>query len=116
MPLRIFDDGQRQEHRSRGSTIYYTHAGWGEVRQIRQECRDPETLRPEEGAVEEAILRRHVVGWDNVLDAEDKPVPFTHEALLFLPPLEVDILLGKIYSAVREEEEEQGESESSSST
>jgi hypothetical protein len=115
--LKIYDDGQQLDHKVSGAVIKYTKLGWGELREIREECRDPETLRIEEGAVEEEILRRHVHGWDEkVVDANGAPLPFSFDALLHFPPIEIDTLIFVICAAVREEEKAQGEFESSSTT
>ena len=114
--LRIIEDGERREFTVDGSVIYYTPATWSGMQAAREAARNQSTLRITEGAVERELLRSNVVGWDNVQDAAGKPVPFTHEALMHLPPTVIDTLLVSIYVEVKKEEIEQGNSEGSSTT
>lgn len=115
MALRIVED-DRHEFKVDGSVIHYTKVGWGELREIRESVRDKDTLRIAEGDVEERLLLKHVLGWENILNRAGEPVPFSHNFLLRLPPMVIDVLVAAIYAAAREESEKQGESEGSSST
>ncbi len=116
MSLKIIDDGERREFRKGSSVVYYTVLPWGKLQEARNATRDPEQFLVDRHALNEELLKRHVIGWEGVLDKEDKPVPFSHEALLKLPALIVDELLTAIWSLALEEMEDQGESESSSTT
>jgi hypothetical protein len=117
MPLKIIDDGSRHEFKVGSGVIYYSKAGWGELRDIRRECRDPEPpFAWFEDDVDTELLTRHAHGWENVVDAEDKPVPFSLKHLLRLPESLIDGLLIAIRSSARAEEAAVGESESSSTT
>ncbi len=114
MPLIIIENGDRQEYRIHGSTIYYTKVGWGELNQIRTELREKDGFRVDTEAVEEEVLRKHVCGWEGVEDPGGKPVPFTFEALLHLPHRIVETVLLFITSSATQEQEEQADLSDSS--
>ena len=118
MPLVISDDGARHETEIGGGVFYFTPCGWGEYVQIRKEKRDKDTLQIEEGAVEIAVLKSHLVGWEEgaVVGPTGKPVAFSYEAVFNLPPWAVEQAVLKILAGVTAETDEQGNSESSSNT
>ena len=115
MALTIIDNGDRHEFKVKGSVIYYTRLSWGAARDFREEARDPQTLRIDPAAVEESVLGKHVIGWENVVDREGKPVPFNLAHLLLLPQIHVDALLTLIQMDVVTEEKEQADLEEASS-
>lgn len=116
MALTIIDNGDRHEFKIHGSVIYYTRLSWGAARDFREEARDPQTLRIDPAAVEEAVLEKHVIGWENVVDRAGKPVPFNLSMLLLLPQIHVDALLTLIQMDVVMEQEEQADLPEPSST
>jgi hypothetical protein len=106
--LVIIEDGARQEYRVSGSVIHYTRAGWSELRELRNANRDPKTFRVDGDKLDEAILRRHAIGWENVVDRDGKPVAFTADRLLSLPAPVINGLLVEIMSPAQQETAEQG--------
>jgi len=116
MPLAIIDNGDRHEYKIKGSVIYYTRLPWGGARDMREDARNPTTLRVDPAGVEEAVLRKHVVGWTNVLDRGGKPVPFSLDMLLMLPQIHVDTLLTMIQMDVVTEQEEHADLPAPSAT
>ena len=77
---------------------------------------DDKTQMVDGDLLDERLLLKHAVGWENVLDAADTPIPFTHDALFRLPHWVIDGLIAKILTGVVEEQEEQKNSEGSSTT
>lgn len=116
MALRIIDDGQRQEKRIKGAVFVFTVAGYSECRDLREEARDPETLRIDQGRFDELLLEKHVHDWRDVIDGAGEPVPFSRALLLRMSSGVLIPLMDAILEAEREEKEQQGNSPGSSAT
>ena len=54
---------------------------------------------PEQGPAVNAMLKRIVDGWDNVVDADGQPVPFTEEALDSLSAQEKLVVVNQLPAA-----------------
>ena len=116
MALVVVSDQTRQAYRLSGSTIWYTPCGWGEYQELRRRVRDEKTLRTDELEITRRVLEAHVVAWENVVDPDGKPVPFTLAAFWHLSPIIIQSLEIAICSAVVKEDGEQKNLNGSSST
>ena len=77
MPIVLATDPERIERLDvGGSVILHTRATGDEVDKVLRSHRDRATGETDHASAANELMERHVVGWENVLDAERNPVPF----------------------------------------
>jgi len=94
MSVRIIKSDERLIHQIGDTKFYYKRISSDRASAVRRKY----TVRGEVdgGKVGFDILETHLLGWENVLDWDDKPVPFSVENIRLIP----DEVLGEIITAI----------------
>jgi len=94
MPVRLIGNDERLVHQIGDTKFYYKRISSDRASAIRRK----HTVRGEVdgGKVGFEILETHLLDWENVLDWEDKQVPFSAENIRLIP----DEVLGEIITAI----------------
>ncbi len=92
MPIRLISKQEKFSYEYEGSTFYYRRVDAQTLNTLRRKYTDRKGRLDDIGFGKE-LLENYIVGWDNVIGEDNKPVKFEPKLIHLLPnPVLVDLI------------------------